>query len=163
MFNVNVTTRSWGHVAKAWSTVSLGPYHKQMWKFWSFFSLKFDSLTLKTHFISLWRVSKMHFSCPIRGCQNKGPHWHTTSLRPTHNKSSVCLKWGQYPHCRISIHSKASRGVHKIFVTLFCATVPNIVSNGLNAFIHHSYQLWNYYSRVSDWYRQKLFKYRVFF
>ena len=32
-----------------------------MWKFWSFFSLKFDSLTLKTHFISLWRVSKRPF------------------------------------------------------------------------------------------------------
>ena len=32
-----------------------------------FFSLKFDSLTLKhlTHFISLSRVSKMHFSCPL--------------------------------------------------------------------------------------------------
>ena len=29
------------------------------------FSLKFDSLTLKTHFISLRGVSKRHFSCPF--------------------------------------------------------------------------------------------------
>ena len=43
-----------------------------MWKL-IFISLKFDSLTLKTHFISLWRVSKMHFSCPFCGCQNEGP------------------------------------------------------------------------------------------
>ena len=42
-------------------------------KIFIFFSLKFDSLTLKTHFISLWRVSKMHFSCPFCGCQNEGP------------------------------------------------------------------------------------------
>ena len=27
---------------------------------------------LKTHFISSWRVLKMHTSCPFRGCQNKG-------------------------------------------------------------------------------------------
>ena len=40
------------------------PDRKQMWKLWPIFSLKFDSLILKTHFISLWRVSKMHFSCP---------------------------------------------------------------------------------------------------
>ena len=59
---------------------------KQMWKFGSFFSLKFYSLTLKTHFISMWRVSKMHFSCPFRGCQNEEPHGHTTSLRPTHKE-----------------------------------------------------------------------------
>ena len=39
----------------------VGPERKQMWKFWPFFSLKFDSLLLKTHFISLWGVSKMHF------------------------------------------------------------------------------------------------------
>ena len=33
------------------------------------FSLNFDSLILKTHFFSLWRVSMMHFSCPSRGCK----------------------------------------------------------------------------------------------
>ena len=32
------------------------PDRKQMWKLWPIFSLKFDSLILKTHFISLWRV-----------------------------------------------------------------------------------------------------------
>ena len=31
-----------------------------------FFYLKFDSLILNTHFISSWRDSKMHFSCPLR-------------------------------------------------------------------------------------------------
>ena len=45
-----------------------GPDRKQMWKFWSIFSLKFDSLILKTHFI----LSKMHFSYPFCGCQNHG-------------------------------------------------------------------------------------------
>ena len=39
---------------------------QKLWKKIIFFSLKLDSLTLKTHFMSLWRVSKMHFSCPIR-------------------------------------------------------------------------------------------------
>ena len=33
-------------------------------EFFIFFSLKFDSLTLKTHIFSLWGASKMHFSCP---------------------------------------------------------------------------------------------------
>ena len=47
---------------------------------------QFDSLTLKTHFISLWRASKMHFSCLFRGCQNVRPHRHTTSLRPTYEE-----------------------------------------------------------------------------
>ena len=31
-------------------------------------AMKFDSLILKTHFISLWGVSKMHFSHPLRLC-----------------------------------------------------------------------------------------------
>ena len=43
----------------------LGLDCKQMWKFWFIFSLKFDSLMIKTHFISLWGVSKMHFSPPL--------------------------------------------------------------------------------------------------
>ena len=38
-------------------------------QFWPNFPLKFDSLILKTHCISLWRVSKMHFSCPFCGCK----------------------------------------------------------------------------------------------
>ena len=29
------------------------------------FSLKFDSLTIKTHFFSLWRVPKMHYFMPF--------------------------------------------------------------------------------------------------
>ena len=38
-----------------------GNDRKQVWKFWSIFSLKFDSLIFKTYFISLRRVSKMSF------------------------------------------------------------------------------------------------------
>ena len=35
--------------------------------FYPFFSMEYDSdsMILKTHFISLWRVSKMHYSCPF--------------------------------------------------------------------------------------------------
>ena len=40
-----------------------GPDHKQMWNFWSTFSLKFESVILQTHFISCWGVSKINFSC----------------------------------------------------------------------------------------------------
>ena len=29
-----------------------------------FYSIEYDSMILKTHFISLWGVSKVHFSCP---------------------------------------------------------------------------------------------------
>ena len=41
---------------------------KSKCKNWSILSSKFDSLILKTHFISLGRVSNMHFF----GCQNEG-------------------------------------------------------------------------------------------
>ena len=39
------------------------------WRRRDHFSLKFDSLIFKTHFMSLWRVSKMYFSCPFHGCK----------------------------------------------------------------------------------------------
>ena len=39
----------------------LGPDRKQMWKFQPIFWMEYDSMILKTHFISLWGVSKMHF------------------------------------------------------------------------------------------------------
>ena len=37
----------------------LSPDRKQMWKFWIILAFKFDSLILKTNFISLWGVSKI--------------------------------------------------------------------------------------------------------
>ena len=43
-------------------TVSpLSPDREEMWKFWPIFPLKFDSLIPKTHFTSLWGVSKCIF------------------------------------------------------------------------------------------------------
>ena len=65
----------------------LGPDCKQTWKFW-FFSLKLDSLTLKTHFISLWRVSKMHFSCPFTS---------TVSEISIHYESGLCYFGNIHP------------------------------------------------------------------
>ena len=41
--------------------------------FYPFFHWNLDSLTLKTHSISMCRFSKMHFSCPFCGCQNEWP------------------------------------------------------------------------------------------
>ena len=52
----------------------VGPDRKQVWKFWSIFLFKFDLFILKTHFISLWGVSKKHFPCPL--CL------HFTAIRP---------------------------------------------------------------------------------
>ena len=46
------------------------------------FSIKLDSLTLKTHFVSLWGVSKMHFSCPfhLHCFRNIYPLWECLVL-----------------------------------------------------------------------------------
>ena len=59
LFTVRLTVREERGREGGVGVSPLGPDRKQMWKFWSIFSLKFDSLILKTHFISSWRVSKM--------------------------------------------------------------------------------------------------------
>ena len=91
----------------------LSPDRKQMWKFWSIFKLKLDALILKTKFISSRRVSKMHFSCPFRGCQNEGTYnpafWEFEIPDKPNNHSMLIFKttaqpgaefWGQ-PSCRV--------------------------------------------------------------
>ena len=50
-----------------------------------FFPLKSDSLILKTHFISLRGVSKMHFSCPLR--------LHYTAIPPFCDRATANSKW----------------------------------------------------------------------
>ena len=62
----------------------LSPDRKQMREFWPIFSLKLDFLILKTHFISLWGVSKMHFSCPLRLCY--------TTIQPIFNRAAASSK-----------------------------------------------------------------------
>ena len=64
-FTVRLTVRGEGSATSALTVSKCENF--------DFFSLKLDSLTLKTHFISFGRVSKMHFSCPFLGCQNEGP------------------------------------------------------------------------------------------
>ena len=59
-----------------WGFGNLGP------EILIFFSLKNDSVTLKTHFILLWGVSKTHFSCPlhIHCFRNIHPIWECLVL-----------------------------------------------------------------------------------
>ena len=68
------------HTVRGVGVSHLGPDHKQMWNL-IFLSLKFDSLTLKPHFISLWGVSNLHFTCPFTS---------TVSEISIHYESGLC-------------------------------------------------------------------------
>ena len=76
-FTVRLTVRGGG-------VNPVGPDHKQMWKCCPILSLKFASLILKTQFISLWRVLKMHFSLSLRLCY--------TSFRPFCKRAAASRK-----------------------------------------------------------------------
>ena len=69
----------------------LGPDRKQMWNFWSFFPVKFDSLTQKTHFNS-------HFM-PFKWLSKWGAGllqmmiWSDRPLTNDHQEGPASYKW----------------------------------------------------------------------
>ena len=91
---------------------------KQIWKFWPICSMEYDSRILKTHFISLWGVSKMHgqgcgylgvqlgptckFQCWQRKSWSFPPafYWRPDHLSLIYKLSHMCLwvtcSWKHY-------------------------------------------------------------------
>ena len=57
-------------------------------KCWPILALKFGSLIIKTHFISLWGVSKIHFSCPSHLC--------FTAIWPFCDRAALSLTISKY-------------------------------------------------------------------
>ena len=79
----------------------VGPDRKKMWKFWSIFSLIFDSLILKTHFTSLWGVSKLHCSCALR--------LHYTTIRLFCDRAAANRKGRMAPPNQMNFRKNSRR------------------------------------------------------
>ena len=128
-------------------TDPFGPDCKQMWKFWSFFHWNLI-IILKTHFISLWRVSKIHFSCPFGGCKwsskgvgvpqaaVKGWIWDSSSWM----KMTYFLRKIRFRTHVIRILGQKDTKNHKKL---------NVRGRGVNAHGHPDHKMFGFFSRLS--------------
>ena len=89
-----------------------GPDHEHMWKFRSSFSLKFDSLTLKIHFIS----------CPLATDQAEGPY---DGIRDSSSWLKIAL-FCKIPFRTHIIIIQGQKKYTQFFLTICCCFVTKL-------------------------------------